>query len=59
MMKDCLLNLNGNQTKETLQQYVLSTLDLLCDNVYKINDKDLRSLYNKRLHTIYNSYNKK
>ena len=53
------LNLDGNQTTETLKPFIMEALDMLYDNLYEIKDKDIKKLYELTLIKIYKQNYKK
>ena len=53
------LSLGGNQTTETLKPFIAEALDQLYDNVYSIQDKDIKKLYEVSLMKIYKQNYKK
>ena len=53
------LNLDGNQTTETLKPLIIEALDMLYDNLYEIKDKNIKKLYELTLIKIYKQNYKK
>lgn len=53
------LNLDGNQTTETLKPFIIEALDMLYDNLYEIKDKNIKKLYELTLIKIYKQNYKK